>query len=120
MLLWQASAAVVAQAKAALDNPRLCGEPQLRDGADGGGAGGAGGATFGAPAPGAGLDDGLAAGFDMGAVVPVSEPEWSGAHHGLCLYVSRVLQAAWDEQVGCGRRMLANVEVLPCIAACGP
>ena len=35
----------------------------------------------------------------MGAVVPVSEPEWSGAHHGLCLYASRVLQAVWDEQV---------------------
>lgn len=40
------------------------------------------------------------AGFDMGAVVPVAEPEWSGAHHGLCLYASRVLQAVWDEQVG--------------------
>ena len=35
----------------------------------------------------------------MGAVVPVSEPDWSGAHHGLCLYASRVLQAVWDEQV---------------------
>lgn len=41
-------------------------------------------------------------GFDMGAVVPVSEPEWSGAHHGLCLYASRVLQAVWDEQVRVG------------------
>ena len=35
----------------------------------------------------------------MGVVVPVAEPEWSGAHHGLCLYASRVLQAVWDEQV---------------------
>jgi hypothetical protein len=34
----------------------------------------------------------------MGAVVPVAEPDWSGAHHGLCLYASRVLQAVWDEQ----------------------
>jgi hypothetical protein len=31
--------------------------------------------------------------------VPVAEPEWSGAHHGLCLYASRVLQVVWDEQV---------------------
>lgn len=132
----QASASVVAQAKGALDNPRLCGEPQLRDAADGMAAAPA----FGA-APGASADDGLAsgatswqgpgswllaactplpsclpsavydarcrcpcclapAGFDMGAVVPVAEPEWSGAHHGLCLYASRVLQAVWDEQVG--------------------
>ncbi|PRW05942.1 nuclear pore complex Nup155 isoform B [Chlorella sorokiniana] len=91
----QASAAVVAQAKAALDNPRLCGEPQLRE-ADGAAAGGAAAAFGVAPAA---ADDGLAAGFDMGAVVPVSEPEWSGAHHGLCLYASRVLQAVWDEQV---------------------
>lgn len=48
-------------------------------------------------------------GFDMGAVVPVSEPEWSGAHHGLCLYASRVLQAVWDEQVrvaGAGLQVL--------------
>ncbi|KAL4426022.1 hypothetical protein ABPG75_010038 [Micractinium tetrahymenae] len=87
----QVSAAVVSQAKAALDNPRLCGEPQLRDTADGGVAA--------APVFGAGADDGLASGFDMGAVVPVAEPEWSGAHHGLCLYASRVLQAVWDEQV---------------------
>lgn len=45
----------------------------------------------------------VSAGFDMGAVVPVAEPEWSGAHHGLCLYASRVLQAVWDEQVRRGR-----------------
>ncbi|KAI3427442.1 hypothetical protein D9Q98_010357 [Chlorella vulgaris] len=89
----QASASVVAQAKAALDNPRLCGEPQLRDAADGLAAAAA--PAFG----GAAAEDGLAAGFDMGAVVPVAEPEWSGAHHGLCLYASRVLQAVWDEQV---------------------
>lgn len=87
----QVSVATVSQAKAALDNPRLCGEPQLRDAVDGAGAAAA-------PAFGA-ADDGLAAGFDMGAVVPVAEPEWSGAHHGLCLYASRVLQAVWDEQV---------------------
>ena len=136
-LALQASAVVVSQAKAALDNPRLCGEPQLRDTAgDGSGAA----AAFGATTPGGGAaDEGLmgamrrssallpvcfcwargshlsaattghhsnpcpfphhlAAGFDMGAVVPVAEPDWSGAHHGLCLYASRVLQAVWDEQ----------------------
>lgn len=47
----QVSATVVSQAKAALDNPRLCGEPQLRDTADG--------AVAAAPAFGAGADDGL-------------------------------------------------------------
>lgn len=59
----QASASVVAHAKAALDNPRLCGEPQLRDGADGGAA-----PAFGAPAPPAGADDGMAAGEGLGRV----------------------------------------------------
>ncbi|KAL4425159.1 hypothetical protein ABPG77_008264 [Micractinium sp. CCAP 211/92] len=90
----QVTAAAVAQAKAALDNPRLCGEPQLREAAEGGVAA--------APAFGAGADDAL--GFDMGAVVPVAEPEWSGAHQGLCLYASRVLQAVWDEQVAAPMR----------------
>ncbi|PSC67210.1 nuclear pore complex NUP155 [Micractinium conductrix] len=84
----QASASVVAQAKAALDNPRLCGEPQLREEGPGGAA-----------PPAAFGEDGMGSGFDMGVVVPVAEPEWSGAHHGLCLYASRVLQAVWDEQV---------------------
>jgi hypothetical protein len=48
---------VVSQAKAALDNPRLCGEPQLRDTAgDGNGAA----AAFGATTPGGGAaEEGL-------------------------------------------------------------
>lgn len=28
----------------------------------------------------------------MGAAVPVAEPEWSGAHKGICLYLARLLQ----------------------------
>jgi len=88
-----ASSAVVAHAKAALDNPLLCGEPQLRDSGDG--AGGTTTADLAPEEPAAHLSGG----FDMGAVVPVAEPEWSGAHKGLCLYVARLLQPAWDEQI---------------------
>lgn len=91
-----ASSAVVAHAKAALDNPLLCGEPQLRDGGDG--AGGIGGGTAADLAPEEPAAH-FSGGFDMGAVVPVAEPEWSGAHKGLCLYVARLLQPAWDEQI---------------------
>jgi nuclear pore complex protein Nup155 len=83
-----ASSAVVAHAKAALDNPFLCGEPQLRDAGDGT-------AELAPEEPAAHFSGG----FDMGAVVPVAEPEWSGAHKGLCLYVARLLQPAWDELV---------------------
>lgn len=70
----QASAAVVAQAKAALDNPRLCGEPQLRDAAEGSG-GGAVGAFGAAAAPAGGADDGVAAGVLGG----VAQEGWVGA-----------------------------------------
>ena len=31
--------------------------------------------------------------------VPVAEPEWSGAHVGLCLYIGRLLQPLWEEAV---------------------
>ena len=31
--------------------------------------------------------------------VPVAEPEWSGAHKGLCLYVARLLQPNWEQSV---------------------
>eukprot|EP00887_Chlorella_sp_A99_P007116 scaffold2.g7116.t1 len=85
------SAAAVAQAKAALDNPQLCGEPELRE-AEAGAAP--------APAPYREASPGsLSAGFDMGAPVPVAEPEWSGAHWGMCLYASRLLAGVWDEPV---------------------
>ena len=39
----------------------------------------------------------LGTGFDMGAVVPIEEPEWSAAHKGICLVVSRLLRGIWDE-----------------------
>lgn len=89
-----ASAAVVGHARAALEDPRLCGEPELREVNEGADAGGQGGYR-GAEEP-AGH---LSSGFDMGAVVPVAEPEWSGAHKGLCLYVARLLQPTWDELI---------------------
>lgn len=52
-------------ARAALENPRLSGEPQMRD--------------TGAAGP---LSESTAsgAGFNMGSAVPVAEPEWSAAH----------------------------------------
>ena len=31
--------------------------------------------------------------------VPVAEPEWSAAYKGLCLYMARVLQPAWEEEI---------------------
>ena len=31
--------------------------------------------------------------------MPVAEPEWSGAHKGLCLYVARLLQPVWEESI---------------------
>lgn len=40
-----------------------------------------------------------ASAFDMGAPVPVAEPDWSGAHKGLALHVSRMLSGIWDESV---------------------
>ena len=88
-----AAATVVAHAKAALDNPLLCGEPQLREYGENGGGGGGEIMTHEEPAA------HFSGGFDMGAVVPVVEPEWSGAHKGLCLYVARLLQPAWDELI---------------------
>jgi hypothetical protein len=52
----------------------------------------------------------------MGAVVPVAEPDWSGAHHGLCLYASRVLQAVWDEQA---RKHSSAASFAPAAASLG-
>ena len=31
--------------------------------------------------------------------MPVAEPEWSAAYRGLCLYMARVLQPAWEEEI---------------------
>ena len=38
-------------------------------------------------------------GFDMGSAVPVSEPEWSAAHRGLCLYANRLLAPVAEQAV---------------------
>lgn len=72
-------------AEAALDNPRLCGQPEL--------ASVESKRSKRAEEPAAHLGTG----FDMGAVVPIEEPEWSAAHKGICLVVSRLLRAMWDE-----------------------
>jgi nuclear pore complex protein Nup155 len=50
------------------------------------------------------LVDGLAYGVygDLTACRPVNphpEPQWSGAHRGLALYVSRLLAPVWDVKV---------------------
>ena len=60
-------------------------------------------------APGGAL---AAAGFDLGAPVPVAEPEWSASHKGVCLYAWRVLQAAWDAPVAAASR--AAPQLLKC------
>ena len=31
--------------------------------------------------------------------MPVAEPEWSAAYRGLCLFMARVLQPAWEEEI---------------------
>ena len=57
--------AVQQAARSALENSRLCGEPQMRD--------------TGAAGP---MSESIASGasFNMGSAVPVAEPEWSAAH----------------------------------------
>eukprot|EP00884_Botryococcus_braunii_P002912 jgi/Botrbrau1/12621/Bobra.0169s0148.1 len=82
------SAVVVQGAKAALENPRLTGEPDLREDAS---------RLPGMPSGVENITPNL--GFDMGQAVPVAEPEWSGAHRGLCIYTSRVLEPAWEELI---------------------
>jgi nuclear pore complex protein Nup155 len=72
-------------AENALDNPRLCGQPEL--------ASVDSKRSKRAEEPAAHLGTG----FDMGAVVPIEEPEWSAAHKGICLVVSRLLRGIWDE-----------------------
>ncbi|KAK9806121.1 hypothetical protein WJX72_002210 [[Myrmecia] bisecta] len=76
------SSNVIQQARAALENPRLTGEAAMKE------ESGAGGEN---------MQPNL--GFDMGMAVPVAEPEWSGAHKGLALFLSRLLRPAWEEEV---------------------
>lgn len=40
-----------------------------------------------------------AGGFDMGAAVPVAEPQWSGAHQGLALFLGRLVAPLGDRPV---------------------
>ena len=42
----------------------------------------------------------------------MAEPEWSGAHKGLCMYVARLLQPVWEEAVMVP--MQGNAAVLSC------
>ncbi|CAL8471349.1 g10891 [Coccomyxa elongata] len=78
------SPTVIQQAKSALENTRLTGEPEVKESDAARSA-----------------DQNLPPnqGFDMGQAVPLAEPEWSAAYKGLCLYVARVLQPAWEEAV---------------------
>ena len=96
---------VASLAEAALDNPRLCGQPEVRQN---GGMGGMGQSAMRSPlmnpygslrSPEAKEEPAahLSSGFDMGAVIPIAEPEWSAAHKGVCTVVSRLLRGLWDE-----------------------
>jgi len=78
------SKVVASYAEAALESPKLCGQPELRIGSSN---------EMQDEEPAAHLSGG----FDMGAVVPITEPEWSASHKGLCLVVSRMLRGIWDE-----------------------
>ena len=78
------SKVVASYAEAALENQHLCGQPELRIGSSN---------EMQDEEPAAHLSGG----FDMGAVVPITEPEWSASHKGLCLVVSRILRGIWDE-----------------------
>ena len=42
----------------------------------------------------------------------MAEPEWSGAHKGLCMYVARLLQPVWEEAVMAP--LQGNAAVLSC------
>ena len=66
--------------------------------------------------------------------VPVAEPDWSGAHRGLCLYVSRLLQPflaqtpvappkPGDSNLTCqlspeSLQVWCPVRLLPCLSSC--
>lgn len=85
---------VLAKAKDALDDPLLVGEAVAQDSAGNRPVSDAPHVENGRQNEEPALQLG---GFDMGAVVPIAEPEWSGAHKGICMYVARLLQPAWDE-----------------------
>ncbi|KAF5829261.1 Non-repetitive/WGA-negative nucleoporin C-terminal-domain-containing protein [Dunaliella salina] len=86
----------VREAIAALEEPALVGEPRMpEDALLGGLAGDVGGVR--ASAANGGLAGG---GIYMGqAVNPNPEPNWSSAHRGLCLYLTRLLAPVWDMHI---------------------
>jgi nuclear pore complex protein Nup155 len=86
-----ATKSVATLAEAALDNPRLCGRPEITKSKPAGGGGENLNGLAEEPAA------HLSSGFDMGAVIPIAEPEWSAAHKGVCTVVSRLLRGLWDE-----------------------
>jgi len=86
----------VREAIAALEEPALVGEPRMPEDALLGGLAGDVGGVRGSVANG-GLAGG---GIYMGqAVNPNPEPNWSSAHRGLCLYLTRLLAPVWDMHI---------------------
>ena len=89
-----AAKSVATLAETALDNPRLCGQPEITQSRENGRVGAASDRyRYEREEPAAHLSSG----FDMGAVIPIAEPEWSAAHKGMCTVVSRLLRGIWDE-----------------------
>eukprot|EP00879_Flechtneria_rotunda_P022745 GHRR01024022.1.p1 GENE.GHRR01024022.1~~GHRR01024022.1.p1 ORF type:complete len:934 (+),score=353.75 GHRR01024022.1:671-3472(+) len=78
---------LVEEAANALENPLLVGQPLMPDGTGAGAE-----AAHNAGATGGGIYMGT-------AVNPNPEPEWSGAHKGLALYISRLLAPVWDNKL---------------------
>ena len=92
---------VVDEALRALENPALVGEPQMPEDIALGGAPQEGLAQQQQqqqlPLPGPARPAGPG-GMYMGTpVITHPEPYWSGAHHGLCLHVSRLLHPVWEQ-----------------------
>ncbi|KAF8069564.1 NUP155 [Scenedesmus sp. PABB004] len=78
---------LVEEAAAALDNPLLVGQPLMPEEGGGGAE-----AALNAGAAGGGIYMGT-------AVNPNPEPDWSGAHKGLALYISRLLAPVWEARL---------------------
>jgi len=84
----QVSAVAVREATAALEQVVLVGEPRLPED------------VMVQQPMGEMLGRGTTGGIYMGhAVNPNPEPDWSAAHRGLCLYITRLLQPAWDQRI---------------------
>jgi nuclear pore complex protein Nup155 len=100
-----ASSSASLSARAVLEDVRLVGEPILYDSTgaittDLSAAAAAAADSYQQQDGVGGTEGGwYASAFDMGAPVPVAEPDWSGAHKGLALHVSRMLSNIWDESV---------------------